>query len=293
MAETPRDIRIAVQHIQGYGGPDAWKVSAVDWRSNRLLEAATAHSAREAGRLEARMEDRWKANYTPQEWQDRIALAGMASPWCSRCAGHTLEGQTRIGERVFCETCVAAGAVEEERRRIVAAKEDAERRTRQQSADKAREYEAAALEAQAGFHWRDGWFARRLDDGAVRLCKVAPAPRHLGIQKWITEDLRIPPNEWASIVASVSVRGEDGDTWRAALAFHLVRLPAPGELDDGPLFDDATLNAMCGSALRLADDLSPGPAASTIRRLVQHLRRERQHAGPRSRPAESAGGQKP
>jgi hypothetical protein len=39
--ETPRDVRIDVHHIQGYGGPDAWTVSAIDWHSNRLLEAVT------------------------------------------------------------------------------------------------------------------------------------------------------------------------------------------------------------------------------------------------------------
>lgn len=52
--------------------------------------------------------------------------------------------------------------------------------------------------------------------------------------------------------------------------------------DEGPLFDDATLSAMCGSALRLAGEQENEAVAATIRRLVRHLHRERMAAGPRA-----------
>jgi hypothetical protein len=58
-----------------------------------------------------------------------------------------------------------------------------------------------------GFHWRDGTYFKRLDDGSVNVTSDAFA-------------FTIPASEWASIVAAVSRRGETGETFRAALGFH-------------------------------------------------------------------------
>lgn len=60
-----------------------------------------------------------------------------------------------------------------------------------------------------GFHWRDGWHFKRQDDGTVFVYNSAHR---------VT--MTIPASEWASIVASVCKRGETGDTYREALAFH-------------------------------------------------------------------------
>lgn len=69
--------------------------------------------------------------------------------------------------------------------------------------------------ARAGFHWRENWYFQREPDGSVHL-------RHFnGAETSVPDtDLTIPATEWASIVASVSKDGENGDTYRAALAFH-------------------------------------------------------------------------
>lgn len=58
------------------------------------------------------------------------------------------------------------------------------------------------------FHWRDGWFFQRLNDGCV-LMTVPSCGQQV-----------IPPNEWASIVAHVSTWGETGESWKAASDFH-------------------------------------------------------------------------
>lgn len=58
------------------------------------------------------------------------------------------------------------------------------------------------------FHWRDGWYFTRRDGGAVEIRqhdKVA---------------LQIPALEWASIVASVSKRGETAETYKEARELH-------------------------------------------------------------------------
>ncbi len=63
------------------------------------------------------------------------------------------------------------------------------------------------------FHWRDGLFFERLTGGTVRVFRQQP-------EQEAQEVALIPPSEWASIVASVSERGENGDTHREAERFH-------------------------------------------------------------------------
>jgi hypothetical protein len=61
------------------------------------------------------------------------------------------------------------------------------------------------------FHWRDGWFFKRLPDGSVRVQHRAP-------DAGPSVDLLIPSNEWASIVASMSAEGETAESYQDALA---------------------------------------------------------------------------
>ena len=58
-----------------------------------------------------------------------------------------------------------------------------------------------------GFHAGAGWFFKRLDEGKVEV--RAPAGTAI-----------FDKDTWASIMASVSRRGEDGETFVAALDFH-------------------------------------------------------------------------
>jgi hypothetical protein len=69
-------------------------------------------------------------------------------------------------------------------------------------------------------HVRNGFYAERLPDGGVRLVKTSgPAPTAPPGATAQFEEL-FTPSEWASLVAAVCARGEDGNTWRAALELH-------------------------------------------------------------------------
>lgn len=66
------------------------------------------------------------------------------------------------------------------------------------------------------FHARSGFYFKRLPDGSVRV-RVTMEPAH-GSPTF--QAIELPENEWASVVASVSRRGEDATTWQAARNFH-------------------------------------------------------------------------
>ena len=73
-----------------------------------------------------------------------------------------------------------------------------------------------ATEMEIGnFHHRDGWFFKRMDDGTVRIQKrTNDAESRVEIEHFIDE------SSWASVVASVSAFGENGETHDAALDLH-------------------------------------------------------------------------
>jgi len=66
------------------------------------------------------------------------------------------------------------------------------------------------------FHLKDGWFFERQNNGGVKILKRATARD----ESPVVSEVIIDDAGWASIVASVSHRGETGDTWREALKFH-------------------------------------------------------------------------
>lgn len=96
------------------------------------------------------------------------------------------------------------------------------------------------------FHWKDGWYFTRLPNGDVLVTKrqvvqervflsggemrtlphrSAPAYTHedeiSSAPPFVElERLVIPADEWASIVASVSARGETAGTYDVARALH-------------------------------------------------------------------------
>jgi hypothetical protein len=71
-----------------------------------------------------------------------------------------------------------------------------------------------------GFHWRDGWFFQRQEEGSVRVFHVSPP--HVAPEPPDTDvDFTVEPNSWASIVASVSVAGEHGGRFYRAHEFHM------------------------------------------------------------------------
>lgn len=71
------------------------------------------------------------------------------------------------------------------------------------------------LRDEAGFHWKDDVFFRRLEDGSVRVRHFSSWNYHPNCADWI-----VTPSEWASIVASVSASGENIDSFRGAESLH-------------------------------------------------------------------------
>lgn len=75
------------------------------------------------------------------------------------------------------------------------------------------------------FHARDGFFFERLGDGSVAISVEVPVRDAMGKatgDRAMLHRIQLPENEWASVLASVCGKGEDGDTWAAARRFHAV-----------------------------------------------------------------------
>lgn len=75
-------------------------------------------------------------------------------------------------------------------------------------------------EADKGFHATGGWYFRREDHGSVFL--TAPDSLGPGAHQVVT----LTPETWASVVASVSARGDNVNTFIAAHHLHQDAPPA-------------------------------------------------------------------
>lgn len=109
----------------------------------------------------------------------------------------------------------------QERWTYYATKEQHEEKRLYQEAEDARLEQIIAdrkCDAESGFHWRDGWFFKRQEDGSVRVL-------HLDEHKNVKTQIIIPENEWASIVTSVSAEGETAERWEQSRRFHGCQLP--------------------------------------------------------------------
>lgn len=79
------------------------------------------------------------------------------------------------------------------------------------------------------FHSREGFYFNREDDGSVRI-RVAVGSRDGNPYDDSTlREVTIAPNEWASVIASVSARGEKVSAdYHRALDFHQTTfVPSP------------------------------------------------------------------
>ena len=72
-------------------------------------------------------------------------------------------------------------------------------------------------EVMGKFHYKDGWYFERLEDGAV---KISYPGGWIDDKTQDEEYLIIDPASWASIVASVSKLGDVTETFQKAIAFH-------------------------------------------------------------------------
>lgn len=76
------------------------------------------------------------------------------------------------------------------------------------------------------FHWKNEIFFGRRENGDVRIIKFKehpidwPDPEKIYHSSDVDFDQTIPANSWGSIVASVSLLGEEGGRWYEAMNFH-------------------------------------------------------------------------
>lgn len=66
------------------------------------------------------------------------------------------------------------------------------------------------------FHWQNGWYFKRLDDGSVRIRLREKMGAFIEDRVY---EAHIPPAEWASIISFVSARGEPA-AYPDAVKFH-------------------------------------------------------------------------
>lgn len=64
------------------------------------------------------------------------------------------------------------------------------------------------------FHYKDGWYFERLEDGSVKITHPATGYRN------VREGIEIDPASWASIVASVTPVGDNAETYSMATKLH-------------------------------------------------------------------------
>lgn len=68
------------------------------------------------------------------------------------------------------------------------------------------------------FHSKNGLFFERLKDGSVHIIRTYDA-RDVRADNLVL-DITLSASEWASVVASVMLLGETGDTYKLALGIH-------------------------------------------------------------------------
>ena len=73
-------------------------------------------------------------------------------------------------------------------------------------------------EGERMYHDTDGFYAERLDDGSVRLCKYRHGTTALPVD--LVMDHTIPAERWVSLVAAVSAQGASSESYAAAKDVH-------------------------------------------------------------------------
>lgn len=208
-----KQIKIDQGHVEGYGGPGYhWARLTSD---NLLLEEFKGDRADIAVKVHE-AKKKWSKNWSDDTWSKATKAKKPASPLCSVCGGDTLDGRTLCVDMTFCRKCQPR--IEEFKKKYHDAVEAGQRESalKQQAAQDEQVRKTGAALAGA-FHWKDGWFFKRVKDGSVRIMR--PESRD-GREEYLLTDVTVKPNEWASIVCSVSAEGETGPRWEQAQDFH-------------------------------------------------------------------------
>lgn len=187
-------IDIRVHHYPGYGSsaPESWSIRVI--YKNILLDAASVRTSRDAGKAEAKFEVKWDHEWNKIDFFTAIQGKPLASMLCSHCGLDTLDGTHQCVERIFCNRCAAAGVIDKAIAEYDEKQEQYKRERDQEEQVRQLAEQAKVYEAQTGFHWRDGWYFKRMVNG-VRISLVEI--------NYLKEQETIPFSEWASIIASI------------------------------------------------------------------------------------------
>jgi hypothetical protein len=190
-------VFLRLHYAQGYGGPDQWTVNVIHRGKNKLLDQRTASSEYAIGKAEVELKTKWSTVINAVNYDEILAAAPPASPTCTICGGHTLDGCTSCVEELFCKNCQGRIAEYQEKyRERVAAAEKAFQQ-RQEEARK-KKIEGNKQRLARAFHWKDGWYFRRVHDPAKGDAVEILQEESEG--EFLSERCRIPLHEWQSIV---------------------------------------------------------------------------------------------
>jgi hypothetical protein len=208
-------IRFLTQYYPGYGGPETWEIRVI--YKNKLLEHIGPLYS-DYGVQDYRLRAKWKHVLKP-ELEKLADVAPLASPVCNVCGKDTLDGQISCVNQIFCRACDKAGKIEKAKTAFNQKTEESRKHFEEKKIEQKQCAIAKTRAALGGaFHWTDGWYFKRQPDGSVRIMR--PSMSSVSAMEYLQIDIVIPPNEWASIICSVSAEGENGDRWNAAQDFH-------------------------------------------------------------------------
>jgi hypothetical protein len=204
------EIKIKIYHYPGYGGPESWDVCAY-WE-NLLLDSKNVGSEMDVGDTRRRFLQKWSRVWSKKAWQEAIRGKKKASELCVHCGSDTIDGVIYCVEKVFCKNCEP---FIEQYKKEYQDKVEAGRLSTEAREAKRRQQDHDEVDAKisGAFHWKDNWFFKRQPDGSVVIAHLEP-------EHYLIPELTIPPNEWASIVCSVSAGGETAERWQAQQDFH-------------------------------------------------------------------------
>jgi hypothetical protein len=205
-------IQIITNHIRGYGAPDFYTCKGV-YDNRRLFDLRGCSLADVSVRGE-RARVKWEKCWPSKD--AFVAIIERKPPDTAICSNCGQPGaNSSCLDKMWCERPACRQALEkarvkhaedqDARETYFAAKKEQDRRDRVAECDR----------ATTGFHWREGWFFKRLPDGSVRVVN-----RENPASEWLMVDITIDLLSWSSIVCSVSAEGETAERWDAAQEFH-------------------------------------------------------------------------
>jgi hypothetical protein len=208
-------IQLITSHLPGYGSPEEWHICVV--YDNRLLQESVVYSLYQLGAKESELQRHWnKFRKNLDAFTEFVAKSPLASPLCDVCGHDTLDGGSSCVEMYFCLQCANDGTLDLYRQEYLDACEVRQKQRDTEIADDKERRRLEAVAAMQGFHYKDNWYFKRLEDGSVLVSRVHSVKG----QEQLYTQICIDPMGWASIVTSVSGGGETSERFFEFLKYH-------------------------------------------------------------------------